>query len=355
MDIAHSIRLAETEEALDPFLRQLNALPFVRKAKQLSLEPDSRLLRFDARIRIETKTGARDYYVEVKRSYLDAAITRAILALAKELARQKKKLLLLARYIPRPTAQELIDGGVDFVDLAGNIHVSLKPHYHWTVVGNRESIDRERQPLGTAATLQVLLAVAAHPESAAWTVRELAAAAGVSKSKAASARRDLVREGTIREVQGQFHAANAQDLADQLLSGYRQTLRPRLVIGRFRPPERNIDDFLARLRKEAKADDFRFSLSGGPAAYQLQKFYKGPHTPIFVRPATSDLPRQLRLLPDREGPVTLLKAFGDLVFWRSTDGVHLAHPWLIYAELMTEPDPRAHEAAEELRKEFLRQ
>jgi hypothetical protein len=127
------------------------------------------------------------------------------------------------------------------------------------------------------------------------------------------------------------------------------------VIGRFRPPERNIDDFLARLRKEAKADDFRFSLSGGPAAYQLQKFYKGPHTPIFVRPATSDLPRQLRLLPDREGPVTLLKAFGDLVFWRSTDGVHLAHPWLIYAELMTEPDPRAHEAAEELRKEFLRQ
>jgi hypothetical protein len=278
-----------------------------------------------------------------------------MLTLAKDLARQKKKLLLLARYIPRPTAQELIDGGVDFVDLAGNIHLSLKPHYHWTVVGNRESLDREQQPLRTAATLQVLFVIAAHAESAGWTVRELAAAAGVSKSKAANARRDLVREGTIREVQGRFQAANAQDLADQLLSGYQQTLRPRLVIGRFRPPEQSIDDFLHRLRKTAKADGFRYSLSGGPAAYRLQRFYKGPHAAVFIEPVTLASPQRLRLLPDREGPVTLLKAFGDLVFWRPEDGTHLAHPWLIYAELMTDTDPREHEAAEELRKEFLSQ
>lgn len=353
--MARSAKLAGTGDLLTPYLGQLKALPFVRKVKPFKLETESKLRHVDALIRVETEAGDRDYYVEVKRSYLDAPITRAVLSLAKDLARQKKKLLLLARYIPRPTAQELIDGGVDFVDLAGNIHLSLKPRYHWTVVGNRESTDRERQPLRTAATLQVLFAIAAHPESAAWTVRELAAAAGVSKSKAASARRDLVREGTIREVERRLQASNPQDLADQLLSGYRQTLRPKLVIGRFRPPERNIEDFLARLRKAAKADSFRYSLSGGPAAYLLQKFYKGTHAPIFIKPVTRDSPQRLRLLPDREGPVTLLKAFGDLVFWSPADGTHLAHPWLIYAELMAEPDPRAHEAAEELREEFLSQ
>ena len=42
-----------------------------------------------------------------------------------------------------------------------------------------------------------------------------------------------------------------------------------------------------------------------------------------------------------------------MVFWRTVDAVPLAHPWLIYAELMFEPDPRAHEAAAELRQEYL--
>lgn len=31
----------------------------------------------------------------------------------------------------------------------------------------------------------------------------------------------------------------------------------------------------------------------------------------------------------------------------------LAHPWLIYTELMYSSDLRAHEAAEELKREFL--
>ena len=63
--------------------------------------------------------------------------------------------------------------------------------------------------------------------------------------------------------------------------------------------------------------------------------------------------KTLRLLPDRDGPVTLLSAFGQLVFWEVRDGVSLAHPWLIYAELVSDPNPRAHEAAAELRNELL--
>jgi hypothetical protein len=31
----------------------------------------------------------------------------------------------------------------------------------------------------------------------------------------------------------------------------------------------------------------------------------------------------------------------------------LAPPWLVYAELLSGNDPRAHEAARELRREFL--
>jgi len=61
------------------------------------------------------------------------------------------------------------------------------------------------------------------------------------------------------------------------------------------------------------------------------------------------------LLPDRSGPITLLRAFGELVFWRQVSSWMVAPPWLVYSELMNADDPRAHEAALELRREFLTQ
>lgn len=350
--MARSATRTEGGDELAPFLDQLRSLPFVRAAEAIEQKPALDSRRFDATVQVETEAGSYEFLTEVKRSYLDEAITRAIAAAAKNLARRKRKLLLFARYIPQPTAQRLMDADVDFADLAGNVHLNLPPHYHWTAVGNREKQSEGREPIETPATLQLLFTIAAHPESAEWTVRELASRAGVSKSKAASARRELLHDRTIRQVGGRFQFADPKGVADRLLSGYRQILRPRLIIGRFRSPERNIGAFVERLRDEADSGRFRYALTGGLAAYQLQRFYKGEGAAVFVAPNQTSLPKILHLLPDRDGPITLLKAFGEIVYWRTADHASVAHPWLIYAELMAEPDPRAHEAAEELRKEY---
>lgn len=74
---------------------------------------------------------------------------------------------------------------------------------------------------------------------------------------------------------------------------------------------------------------------------------------MFLEPSISVVTPYLRLFPDRKGPVTILKAFGDLVFWEKRENLMLAPPWLIYAELLSSKDPRAHEAARELRRELL--
>ncbi len=162
-------------EDLAPFLDRLRSLPFVRAAETIEQqEPAFDSRRFDATVRIETEAGAYEYLTEVKRSYLDEAVTRAVAAAAKDIGRRKRRMLLFARYIPRPTAQRLIDAGVEFADLAGNIHLDLAPHYHWTAVGSREKQGEGRKPVETPAGLQLLFTIAAHPESAEWTVRELA-------------------------------------------------------------------------------------------------------------------------------------------------------------------------------------
>jgi hypothetical protein len=72
---------------------------------------------------------------------------------------------------------------------------------------------------------------------------------------------------------------------------------------------------------------------------------------MFIEPFSRKLVSQeLRILPDRSGPVILLRAFGEVAFWQQRDHHMLAPPWLIYAELLNSDDPRAHEAAKELQQ-----
>lgn len=330
------------DELLLSLLERLEAIPFVRKAEYVKHEFLWESRRIDALLRLKTDAGLFEYFTEAKRSFLGTSVTHAVASYARELAQHGIRLLLVAPYLPGPTAERLIEGGVDFVDLEGNTHISLEPHYHWTSIGHRKKTDSEEQRPLTAATLQVWFVLAAHPDSSAWTVREIAASAGVSKSKAAKTLGEFSR-----------HTLPRRDLEDQLLYGYRNVLRPRLVIGRYRPQEKNIDDFLARFQEAAATMGFRYALSGAPAAHRLQKFYRAQDATIFVEPEVRNLTKRLRLLPDRKGPVTLLESFGDLVYWRTVEGARLTHPWLIYAELMNNSDPRAHEAAQELRREFL--
>jgi hypothetical protein len=63
--------------------------------------------------------------------------------------------------------------------------------------------------------------------------------------------------------------------------------------------------------------------------------------------------RALRLVPDRQGPITLFRPFGRRWQWKAVESVLVAHPLLIYAELLQSDEPRALEAAEQIRERFL--
>lgn len=181
-------RLSENElrsESLDPWLAELTALPFVRDTTCFQAQQSLGHLRFDAIVRMDTPVGIFDYLTEVKRSYLEISVTRAVQGVAAEVARQGGKMLLLARYLPLPTARQLMEAGVAFVDMAGNIHLNLAPDYHRAALGNRERAVVGCPPSRTPLTLQVFFTMAASSKAEGWTVRRLAAQAGVSMSKAA--------------------------------------------------------------------------------------------------------------------------------------------------------------------------
>ena len=338
---------------LGSFIAALKLLPFIRDVRfQGASEngmPGEGVLAI-----IDREKRPFEFRVQAKPSYLDRTSTNAVIAEAQFAEHQgRPPTLILARYIPAPTGERLMGANVNFMDLVGNMHLVLGTHYGRTMLGRQEPQKTAEHRGVTGAQLRLLFLFATRPESAAWPVRDLAVQTGVSKSKAADERRRLVEAGVIHKENGAYRYRASPDTEVLLVSGYAQVLRPRLLVGRFRAPERNPEDFLERLPSVLKESGCRFSLTGGPAADLLHPFYRGPDIPIFLTDAGPEVCRRLRILPDRAGPIIVLRAFVELVFWRNVSSLTVAPPWLVYAELMNASDPRAHEAAMEFRQEFL--
>lgn len=300
-----------------------------------------------------TPKGGYQFLVEEKRSFLTRSALNELLAWVKQVSNgRRRKIILLGVHIPRPIAERLIEANVNFADEVGNAHLVLGNRYHWTSIGTPlPERPANRRPI-SAAQLQLLFQFATNPESVNWPVRKLEAAAGISKSQAAQVRQQFLAEGLLKHKGKQYQLAPKESLPERLSAGYAQVLRPKLFLGRFRFPEKTVELFLQRL-KSSPPPDVRYAITGGFAATLLERFYHGSDVTMFIESAEPRILRELRLLPDREGPVTLLRAFGEVAFGAQHDGHTIASPWLVYAELLASDDPRAHEAARELRKSFL--
>ena len=331
-------------------LQQLRSLDFINKA---DFRP-AHAQEWDGVLVLRVTGKKYEFLVEVKRSYLDRSTLNAVIAHLKRTAKVENKLpLLVARYIPRPSAERLLEAGINFVDGAGNIHLKLGKSFERTIVGQPETSKIDKPSSLSATNVKALFAFAANPIADKWTVRRLAEVAGISKSRAAQVRQQLMNEGLLRLHDGRI--AFVEDKAKYvLLQGYGRVLRPSLLVNRFRSQEQNSDRFIGQLGDVLKETNTPWSLTGGPAADILTHYYRGEETPIFIGDATPALLKKLRLMPDRDGTVILLKGFGQVTYWKPVDGKMLAHPWLIYCELMHSSDPRAHEAAAELEETILR-
>jgi len=346
---------------LEAPLSHLRALPFVENLRFLAVEkgPDS---GDDGMIEVTTSQGQYRLSVQRKRSYLNQSLINAIIGRTPRLVQDRPPgtrrakaahpvaKIVLARYIPATLGEQLVNAGVSFADEPGNVHLRLGSEYNWTVLGKKEPPKLPEANRVTPATIQLLFLLATDPKAAAWTVRDLARTAGMSKTKVAQLRNQFLREGVLN---GKSEFRVTPEISDRLVSGYSQILRPKLLLGRYRYPDSSADQFLGRLAEIAKTHKASYALTGGPAAEAMQRFYHGSEVPIFFDPQGSPMQRALRLLPDRSGPVLLLKPFGEVVYWREFDGRMVAPPWLVYAELLANGDPRAREAAEELRRGFL--
>jgi hypothetical protein len=129
-------------------------------------------------------------------------------------------------------------------------------------------------------------------------------------------------------------------------------LRPGLLIGRYDPGSSDPEAAEARIEK-ALGDRVPWAYGGTAAGHRLTRYYRGEETVVHVTAGTADqAKRQLKALPRQDGNLLLVEAPAPLALRGPVPRV--AHPLLVYAEMLTATSPRAAEAAREVRERFLK-
>lgn len=180
------------------------------------------------------------------------------------------------------------------------------------------------------------------------TVRALAAATGVSVAPAHQMRGRLVEQGLAwrgHDGHFSFFPDRLDDAIAMFVGGYGTVLRPKLLVGRYRTPDQDPRACERRIT-DALGDEVPWAFGGGSAAQRLTRHYHGPNVTVHIRDATQKTLRAIKAVPDRDGPLVLLRTPGPIGLHGPRE--HVAHPLLVYAELLHEGNDRARETAAEV-------
>jgi len=336
-------------------LEQLDTLLPLKSVKIINNQTQQPGERCDCLISINTETGNQNFCIQVKRT-LKRPISTHLISVKDN---TKLPLLLMSEYVNPSIAKDFKKHNIYFIDSYGNAYIHIPGRIYINVQDNKPEFKKIQstslfQPKG----LQLLYLLLTNERFLNETVRTLAKNAGISKDRAATAMKELKDKGFIREIaRRQFQFMNKKDLLDQWLVNYKDRLRPRLVLGSFIAPPSIWEDILEKVKSIFSQTEYKFAISGSFAANILTHYYRGNSLELFIEPEIlTVLKKDLKLLVTDKPNVNLFMLFSPHVIYNSIDMPYtVAHPLLIYSELVQHGGDREMQTAKLVYQRFLEQ
>jgi len=336
-------------------LRMLDETAGIKVARNWSIPAGTRAIT-DSLISLEFPTGETvGVCVRVKRTLRPAHLAE-IEYLREQCKAQSSsaELLLISAAVSEPLAQELRKRGIWFVDMVGNIHVDLTGQLLLFVAGLKPASPEAPPPARRVSEqgARVLFQLLRHGPEMQATYRDLVHATGVSLGMISKLFRQWRDDGLVRRTgQGTHLVLQPVEALNKWSDAYAEKLAPKLLIGRFRSAHNR--DFASLLKLPEQP--LPAVIGGEVAADVLTGYLRAGGLHLYMREEDApSIRRRLRLAPSNTGIIEFRRAFSsDLAGSETAYGIPLAHPALIYAELMADGDSRLAETALRLRQEFL--
>jgi hypothetical protein len=324
---------------------------------KVELRPPARPLdRFDLVITVRMAGKTVRYLAEEKRHFRhqDASVVVDQLhRLRANLPRNHAddRLLLLAPHVRPQQAAILERAGIDYLDLAGNVHLNA-PGLFVHVEGKQAP----KAPV-TAPTrphkgwLKTVMALLVQPDLVNAPYRTLGENADVALGTVVKCMKDLTLRGLLGERQGERVNLDRPALVALWVQAYIEALRPKLTERRFQIRADDKPQLWARIREVLTERGQPWAVTGADAAERQDHFFRVNETEIYA---------PIRILEDREfqkalvaqpavrgGNLLVIEPPGPLAIPKAAaEAIPVAPDLLVYAELRYRGTDQALEAAE---------
>jgi len=303
----------------------------------------------DALISIGTGKKLRKFNVEVKNELRSAQLPRILhqLNLIKGYAP-----LIISQYIPKPLKQELKSQGVNYLEAAGNAFIRTEDLF---VYINDQPVTETRLAaegkLWNPTGLKFLFAILQFPELINQPYRAIAQSSDIALGAVGALISELEAEGFSKTgSSGENKNFKFIEQEDRLIQKwtelFRAVLRPKLLKGTYRfMHQENFRDW-----KNIEQGDFLWGAE--PAGALLTNYLSPEKLTIYSEVSPSQLMKQLKLIPDKNGPVEIMEQFWTIPY-EPNEIVRTVPSLLAYAELITSFDSRCHETALRIKQRYL--
>jgi hypothetical protein len=266
--------------------------------------------------------------------------------------------MLITEYVNPNLAEQLKDHGIQFLDTAGNAFINqlpvyidihgkkpTKPNIEVTLV---KQMGKAFQPKG----MKVVFMLLTQPELVNAPMRTIADTAEVALGTVKQVMDDLYYQGFIvQKGDKRKVVADAKALLDKWLDAYPENMQAKLNQTLFATDN-------PELLKAIDASDFDGFWGGELAAERYDHYLKAKDFLIYLEPEQKKA--FLKAARLRKPAVNEVPDYKIMVVEPPFEGkkiqgdqTGLAHPLLVYANLVTSTDPRNMDAAKRLYDEYL--
>lgn len=305
---------------------------------------------FDALL--EISKGQQIYILEVDvKSEIRTAALSNILEKKKT---TEGKMLMISRYIPSPMKDALKSNGISYIEGSGNCYIETEGLYIYVNDQKATTLKiAEDTKLWAPSGLKFIFAVLMDQELLNSSYRNIAYTAGVALGNIGSFINEMKKEGYVilgaRQRQEILLLENRTILIEKWADMYRSILRPKQLIGNFR--FKNNEERLNWYNHVAS--DLGIYWGAETAGAILTKYLSPQIYTIYSNGDQFELMRKLKILPDQNGEIELLRPFwNEEVF--SKDGGDTVPPLLAYAELISSFDSRNRETALRIKDKYVK-
>lgn len=305
---------------------------------------DDPVNKTDGRIRVMIDGKEILFRAEIKKELREHQLPNIALN-----AKQNPPFMLVAHYLRPVIKKKLRENNIAYLEKNGNIFFRQKGKYLFIDANKPVKLAEETGNRAFTVTgLKVVFQFLVDYELIGRPYREIANLTETALGNVNNIMKGLEKDGfLIRLDRGEKRFQDRKNLLERWMADYKEILQPTLRIGRFRFTGTNKTAHW----KEIPLDGKTTWWGGEPAGDILTNYLQPGELTIYTTKPRNELMKELRLIPDPEGDVTVFTAFWNMDKQENKQNVH---PLLVYADLMNTGDSRCHETAQMIWDKYLK-